>query len=325
MLHIPPLHPFSQRFKPTRSITAAVLVAALRLLAGCSNETPSSSQAFGHAVVPVATVAPSEGTGPSGDNGAIGDLALADNPNVALGTPTKAADTGIAISRGEYVLSWNKDNRVIDWAAWRLKKQDLGDTDRQDDFSTDGELQDYLAHANVKTRAVGQSEFGSSCLDRGHQVPSADRTIDDATNSQTFLMSNMLPQTAYLNRGSWAHLEQYTRRQLKGADATLYVFAGPIFGPNPAHIGPKKDIAVPTKNFKIIVKAPKSSSDKPQVLAAVIMPNVTSKGTDPMSDKSQACADQDSTKTGPADDWQPFQTTVAAIEAESGLTFGFLH
>lgn len=256
----------------------------------------------------------------------IGDIELADNPNFALGAPISAGTNAqVLVSRSQYVLSWSKKSLLLGWAAWELRDADLGAVDRSDDFRTDDELKDY-ARENLATNVVTPRDYTSSCFDRGHQVPSADRTNNQEDNSATFFMSNMIPQTSYLNRGHWARLEDHTRDLIRGTGGKLIVYAGPIFKNSPGYIGRRDNIAVPSKNFKIIVKVPTNGHGAPQVLEAVIMPNTTSTGTDPIADRDQACADQDGTADiSQQGTWKQHRTTVAAIEEESGLRFPFLH
>ena len=240
---------------------------------------------------------------------------LASNPNVGSGRPTGAPfGSEIVISRRQYVLSWNKDRRLINWAAWRLRDADMGDTDRGQGFTVDTAIQPGAA--------VTTHDFDSSCFDRGHQVPSADRTDSEVDNSATFVMSNVIPQTSYLNRGHWKALENHTRGLVRGTPNSLYVFAGPIFSASPGHIGQNDDIAVPVKNFKIIVRI--KANGQPELVDAVVMPNTTSTGTDPVIDHAQACADQTG-HGGPHGTWEQYRSTVAAIESQSGLQFSFLH
>ena len=64
-----------------------------------------------------------------------------------------------------------------------------------------------------------------SGFDRGHQLPSADRTYSRAGNATTFYFTNMTAQNASLNRGAWATLENKVRTWVALCD-TLYVVTG---------------------------------------------------------------------------------------------------
>ena len=184
----------------------------------------------------------------------IGDVALTGNRNVALGVPRMHNQPEIVISRDQFVLSWNSKRRGPNWAAWEVRSADLGNVGRQDNFSTDGALKSYLVSKGNDT-SVDPNDYSGSCLDRGHQVPSADRTSSVQSNTATFVMSNMIPQAAYLNRIVWERVESYERSLVSRTNGTkVYVIAGGIYDQGSGNIGSQRDIAVPSKSFKIIVK-----------------------------------------------------------------------
>jgi len=235
---------------------------------------------------------------------------VSDNRNAALGYPTSDFPE-ILISRDEYLISWNKNSRVLNWSVWRLSIEDLGQVKRSNDFMQDPALQKTVSNA------VLPSEYKGSCFDRGHQTPSGDRTSTKEHNNNTFYMSNMLPQTAHLNRGVWKHLEEHERELAK--KDVIFIYAGPIFDENPQGIGPASNILVPLKNFKII------TDDKGKVLVAVILPNVTSTGTNPLKDRDQLCFDSKHAWNPQAEqDWSEFNVSVEEIEKQAKLNFNFL-
>ena len=243
----------------------------------------------------------------------VGDVPLDQNRNAELGYPKGAAQE-ILISRDEYLLSWSKTNRDANWSAWQLTRTDIGDSGRSNDFEKDHDLE------HVVSNAVGENEYKGSCLDRGHITPSGDRTSSRPRNLRTFYMSNMLPQSAHLNRTTWEHLEEFERSVVQEQRKNLYIFAGPIYGPRRVGIGPKKDIIVPDKFFKIL------ADENGHVLVAVIMPNLTSTGTDPIEDHKQACYDSEHelVRHGVNDDWKEYSVTIETIATETGLRFDFL-
>ena len=114
------------------------------------------------------------------------------------------------MSRDQYIISYNKTKRLLNWVSWKLETQDIGKDPRAKQFTTDTDLEKYLLKKGEKP-AVAPDEYSQSCFDRGHQTPSKDRTDTQINNEATFNMSNIVPQTPYLNRVLWEHLEQYTR------------------------------------------------------------------------------------------------------------------
>lgn len=253
----------------------------------------------------------------------IGGVDLAKNPNLIFTAP-KSADPKmeVLISRAEYVISYNRKYREMNWASWVVSPETIGHSGRSGKFSSDAELENYLKQ--YSEHVVGPNDYKGSCFDRGHQVPSGDRTSSEAVNKRVFLMSNMIPQTAHLNKGAWEGLESYIRERVTTENKKAYVIAGPIFDQDLGNIGPNKDIKVPSKNFKIVVfvnpnENPTSINEKSDVIA-VIMPNDLSSGKAPNEDKKELC---DELAKGPAEvaDWEKYQTTIKEVQKASGFSF----
>ena len=252
----------------------------------------------------------------------LGDLALEENPNLAMRIP-QSDESEIILSREQYVLSYNQEKRVPNWVAWKLEVDQIGDSGRSNSFKMDSELDNYLSrHFYSPLRAVEQQEYKGSCFDRGHQIPSADRTDTIENNKSTFVMSNMTPQTPFLNRILWAHLEQYTRDLIQKEGKKAYIIAGPIYDEDFGAIGPDQDIQVPSKEFKVIFilnadEGPDDINADTEVIS-VLMPNTLQDGSNPMKNKEELCKPL-SGASGGKNDWLRYRTTIAEIETLSGL------
>lgn len=218
-----------------------------------------------------------------------------DSVHVTLGVPVdKDPSDEVLLDRREYVLSYSEARHAANWVAWRVRSEDLGDWDRQNDFRPDDALPDGFVR-------IGARAFARSGYDRGHLCPSADRTASAEANSLTFLMSNMHPQKPRLNRGPWAALEEQERALARLADKDVYVVAGGVFDEHPARVG---EVAVPYAEFKIVVSlgagqgAADVTLDTP--IYAVVMPN-----DDDLQERS----------------WESFTTSVDRIERLTGYDF----
>ncbi|NRA62691.1 MAG: DNA/RNA non-specific endonuclease, partial [Psychrobium sp.] len=105
-----------------------------------------------------------------------------------------------------------------------------------------------------------KQDYKGSGYDRGHLVASADLRDTKVQNSETFLLSNMSPQTPQFNRGIWKSLEEKVRA-LDGRSDTFetYVISGPIFNfdQSISVIGEDDDnqvtLPVPHEYFKAIL------------------------------------------------------------------------
>ncbi|MEO0645819.1 MAG: DNA/RNA non-specific endonuclease, partial [Cyanobacteria bacterium J06650_10] len=175
---------------------------------------------------------------------------------------------------------------VLNWASWWVDDRWLGRTERQDDFRPDGGLPKGFYQATP-------GEYRRSGYDRGHLVPSGDRTANPRDNSLTFLMTNIFPQSSKNNRGPWRALEDYGRDLVYQQGKALYVMAG-VYGDK----GSVGKVTVPGRAWKVIVvlDSIEDEINRGTEVIAVDMPN---------SDRIDA-------------DWQQYRTTIDRIEIATG-------
>ncbi|MDB5965864.1 MAG: non-specific endonuclease, partial [Polaromonas sp.] len=69
--------------------------------------------------------------------------------------------------------------------------------------------------------------------------------------SESFLMTNMVPQNYKNNEVAWKALEMKIRRYV-AAGHEVYVITGPIYTREPARIG-SNGVAVPDRLFKVVI------------------------------------------------------------------------
>lgn len=216
---------------------------------------------------------------------------------LVLGNPSNAVaeintpDNYLVIHSG-FILSYNKQRGGANWVTYHLAKSDIGNAERTNAFAPDTSLpRDWW---------IKPTDMSLKGYDRGHLCPSEERTDSEASNRETFLMSNMIPQTIRLNRGSWKSLETYIQKTVSKMNVEAYIYAG-CYGDK----GRIKDkITIPTNCYKIAVILPEGVNDlkritKDTIVIAVDMPNETTN------------------KTG----WKNYITTVDDIEEKTGYDF----
>ena len=205
------------------------------------------------------------------------DLNHAENNSLYWGNPsdaTSATDANTEVAREnflmekpQFTLSYNDISHNPNWVAWHLAASDLGEADRADTFRPDPTLPKgfYAVRKN-------DYKFSAYGFDRGHLCPSADRTATTEANSETFLMTNMVPQSPDNNRIVWVALEKFEREMVQqGWEA--YIFSGPYGQGGTGDRGyfesiqiVQKDgtelaITVPSHTWKIILFLPEGESD----------------------------------------------------------------
>lgn len=155
-----------------------------------------------------------------------------------------ATDTAIYNEEGRYTFLYCPSGKVSRWVAYKLTQSDMtGAADRSDAFRPDPRI------AIFGWPTATSADYRGSGYDRGHLLPSADRTCSAAANRATFFYSNMAPQLPKLNRGAWKSLEERLRDLTRDYD-TLYIVVGTVLGERPSRIG--SGVAVPALFFKAV-------------------------------------------------------------------------
>ena len=162
------------------------------------------------------------------------------NPSDAIADPSSADN--YLITTPEYSLSYNQSRGTANWASWKLDRSWLGSAERQDNFRANDQLPEGWYR-------VDSNDFRGSGYDRGHLVPSADRTKTVDSNSATFLMTNIIPQARDNNRETWRRMEEYCR-QLVERGYDLYVVAGVYGGTKRIAAG---QVTVPKQTWKVAI------------------------------------------------------------------------
>jgi endonuclease G len=217
--------------------------------------------------------------------------------HLELGTPVDAdpSDDEILV-KPQYALSYNRARRGPNWVSWRLDAGDLGPARRhRGRFLADETLPAAFPRAQ-------HDDYAGSGYERGHLVPSHDRTRSAEDNRATFLLTNVLPQRGDLNGGPWERLERHCYDLAANEDRALYQVAGGVFPARPETIG--AGVAVPEAFFKIavVLRPGQGAADvRPSTqVIVVVMPNE---------------AGVRRTR------WATYRTTIRAIERRTGYDF----
>ena len=195
--------------------------------------------------------------------------------------------------RPQFALSYNRDKGGPNWVSWHLQRSDLGRVERENSFMPDPLLPEEWR--------IRPSHYQGSGFDRGHLCPSGDRTRRIADNQATFVMSNMLPQTAELNREVWRLLEEYCRALIARGNE-LYIVCG---GDGSRGTIADGKVNVPRRCWKVILVLPQGEDDLQRITAetrviAVDVPNTEGIENDP---------------------WRRYTATVDSIEKLTGYDF----
>lgn len=164
------------------------------------------------------------------------------------------------LCRDGYVVGYSYLTKQPVWVAFELTGKSVSKRiKRKDKFRPD---------PAIPIRYQSElSDYKKSGYDRGHLASYASMDFDKESADQSFLLSNMSPQKAGLNRQGWAQLEKYVRFWAV-SKGEIYEYTGSIYKNKKIHktIGENK-VAVPDFYFKVIY-APKQKES-----IAFVMPN----------------------------------------------------
>ncbi len=165
---------------------------------------------------------------------------------------SNGTDPGVSVLvREGFVIGHFDRGKIPLWMSMRWTKADLAASlevkERRRHFDADDELPKEVR---------GAPDYNRSGLDRGHLARSKDTTAWGEDNARTGdLMSNVVPQSAALNRGPWLELEKVVssapEKKLALSD-TFWIVAGPIFERGIVRETIGNGIAVPDGFFKIV-------------------------------------------------------------------------
>jgi endonuclease G len=176
-----------------------------------------------------------------------------------FGAPVSSLSEGTQyICHTNYAIHYRFDTKTAEYVVEHLDKADLsGPAQRKDDFRPD----DLIAPEHSATL----EDYSGEPYDRGHLVPAGDNRESDHTMSESFFLSNMVPQVPNNNRGIWRMLESKVRNwALENRD--LYVVSGTIYDKDYKTIGTGQ-VGVPTFLWKVVYDKATDST------IAYLMPN----------------------------------------------------
>lgn len=229
-----------------------------------------------------------------------------DNNHLLLGNPSDAQPcmalvNNYLIDRTYYVASYNSQRGIPNWVSWHLDANDLGKTNRTDNFRADTELPTNFYQ-------VEGTDYVNSGFDRGHNCPSGDRSNNTSANESTFLMSNMIPQAPRNNKRAWAGFEEYTRNTLVRAGNECYIIMGSYGTGGTGSKGKVKTIdqgkvTVPARIWKVVVVIPSGDNDLERLNS---------------NDVTVVAIDTPNNNKTVDNSWRQYITSVKAIEDSTG-------
>ena len=183
-----------------------------------------------------------------------------------------------------YAVHYRYDTKTAEYVVQHITLDKVtGPAKRKDNFKAD---------PNIPTQHQAQlADYAGNPYDRGHLSPGADNTQNSTVMSESFYLSNMVPQVPNHNRGIWRILEANVRNWVKqGMD--IYIVTGTSYSDGYQTIGVGQ-VGIPTYMWKVAVDRKSTKT------IAFLLPNA------PL----------------PVKDLPNYVTTVAEIEKYTGINF----
>jgi len=148
------------------------------------------------------------------------------------------------ICKSGYAINLNYKTKVAYFVTEHITPEGISvkSAARKDDFREDTEVP-------IQYR-VTLKDYTGAGYDRGHISPAADHIADVKLMSESFFLSNMMPQAPAINRGAWRILEEKVRDAAK--ESEIYVITGTIYQDGYKTIG--NGVGVPSSMYKIVVQ-----------------------------------------------------------------------
>lgn len=170
--------------------------------------------------------------------------AFADCDNILAKEPTIAGSIRLCRAQEAYLTVYNPLCKVPYYSAEIIRSGNATrENTRKNNFREDPALPPEVRST--------LNDYKKTGFDRGHMAPAADFSYSGVAMSESFLLSNMIPQFHNPNAGIWSEAEAFARE--KAMIDEVRVISGPLFETMPIqYIG--NGVCIPTSTFKIIIE-----------------------------------------------------------------------
>lgn len=146
-----------------------------------------------------------------------------------------------------YTLAYDECHEQARWVAYVLTKERVnGEVPRKGNDR-------FIPDTTVATGSTTPWDYSGSNYSRGHLAPAADMKWSVQAMRESFLMSNISPQTSEFNDGIWQRAEKLVRRWAEEYDS-IYVITGPVLEYDlPQFVGRAGNkISIPRLFYKVV-------------------------------------------------------------------------
>jgi len=152
------------------------------------------------------------------------------------------SNSDLVVCREGYAIGYSFKEKSAEWVAYKLRKQVGRGVDRTNDFRADPEVPSKFQ--------TTPEDYAEPIYNQGHLASSESIDTSYKVMSETFYMSNIVPQLPIHNTGIWKGLEN-RERKWANKDDLVYIVTGPLYEGFIDTIG-KNKVQVPSHFWKVI-------------------------------------------------------------------------
>ncbi|XP_057193018.1 endonuclease G, mitochondrial-like [Triplophysa rosa] len=160
------------------------------------------------------------------------------------------------MKKTSYVMQYDNRTRNAAWVFEILNEKTLDKKKKEAEEVAERStkfFQDRMIHEYYRA----SKEVYRGNYERGHLAAAANHKWSQKATDDTFLLSNIAPQKADLNKNDWKKLEKKCRNYTKTC-RNVYVYSGPLYCPTERNVSKITyrivgDKAVPSHFFKVII------------------------------------------------------------------------
>ncbi|MDR0429282.1 MAG: DNA/RNA non-specific endonuclease [Tannerellaceae bacterium] len=150
---------------------------------------------------------------------------------------------GQIIDHEGFIISYNADYRIANWAAYELTAEEVKSRHVK-------RTNKFIPDPKVKGATAVDSDYRRSGYDRGHLVPAGDMRWSQEGMDASFYFSNICPQNRGLNAGLWNDIEKQCRKWATKYGA-IFIVTGPVIDGNMQRLG-KNKVGIPNMFYKVV-------------------------------------------------------------------------
>lgn len=160
-----------------------------------------------------------------------------------------------------FTLEYSPSFKNPGWVAYELTAEEVLSTKSK-------RINTFREDRSIPGGTASNGDYYKSGFDKGHLAPAADMRFSPEAMRDSFLFSNICPQTPELNRRIWADLEAIVRYWAI-VYSKVYIVTGPIYDQTKSVTIGSNKVHVPAFFFKAILVF----NQQEQKAIAFIIPN----------------------------------------------------